>query len=247
MAEKNNFPTGIDTVIFDFDGTLGYLNIDFPLIRRKILALAAEYNAELNGCEGRYILEMIVFLKNGLTSRGNSPADEFYGRAMEIVSAEELAAARQGSLIPNTRQMLELLKKQGVKLGVVTRNCYAAVSLVLPAIDDYFGAAVITRERTVSFKPHPEHLRTALRTLGSNPEGTLMVGDHPMDIIIGKSLGCATVGVLTGYSTREQLQEAGADLVLASAAEITELPALDRANDGDFAKTPFSSPLVGGD
>ncbi len=229
MTEKNSIPAAIDTVVFDFDGTLGYLNIDFLLIRKKILALAAEYAADLNGCEGQYILEMIVFLKNGLIRRGDSHAEEFYFRAMEIVAAEEVAAARRGSLIPGARQMLQVLKFQKLKLGVVTRNCYPAVSLVLPAIDDYFGAAVITRERTSHFKPHPEHLRTALRMLGSNPEGAIMVGDHPMDIIIGKSLGCTTAGVLTGHSTREQLNEAGADYVLTSVAGITELLKLLRA------------------
>ncbi len=239
MIESINSLAKIDTVIFDFDGTLGYLNIDFPLIRREIMALARGYGADPDGYAGQYVLEMIGFLKNDLTQRGDSRAEEFYEKAMKIVSTVEVESARRGSLIPGTIEMLGRLQGAGFKLGVVTRNCFAAVSLVLPAIDDYFGAAVITRERTRCFKPHPEHLRTALGALGSYPEGTLMIGDHQMDIIIGKSLKCATAGVLTGHSTREQLKEAGADHVLKSAAELTELLAIQRINENVSAELNF--------
>jgi histidinol phosphatase-like enzyme len=35
-------------------------------------------------------------------------------------------------------------------------------------------------------KPHPEHLLTALKLLDVPPERAIMVGDHPMDITLGK-------------------------------------------------------------
>jgi phosphoglycolate phosphatase len=50
-----------------------------------------------------------------------------------------------------------------------------------------------------------------------------MVGDHPMDIRIGKDAGTLTVGVLTGYSTSEALTKAGADFILSKAADIIRL------------------------
>jgi phosphoglycolate phosphatase len=47
-----------------------------------------------------------------------------------------------------------------------------------------------------------------------------MVGDHPMDIQTGKDAGAFTIGVLTGYSGREALEQAGADMVLDTATDI---------------------------
>jgi phosphoglycolate phosphatase len=48
-----------------------------------------------------------------------------------------------------------------------------------------------------------------------------MVGDHPMDITVGKEVGALAIGVLTGYSNADDLKAAGADLILKRAAEIT--------------------------
>jgi phosphoglycolate phosphatase len=48
-----------------------------------------------------------------------------------------------------------------------------------------------------------------------------MVGDHPMDISVGKEVGAFTIGVLTGYSSADDLRGAGADLIIESVSEIT--------------------------
>ncbi|MDZ4164576.1 MAG: HAD hydrolase-like protein [Smithellaceae bacterium] len=223
MSADKFSPLEIEAVIFDFDGTLGHLNIDFPLMRRRILDLSGEYGVNLNGREGRYVLELISSLKDDIGGHDDNRAREFYDRAMEIVASIEITAARKGELIPGTIELLEEFRRRGIKLGVVTRNCLAAVSLILPGIGDYFGGAVITRERTINFKPHPEHLQIALHHLSTGPEKSAMVGDHPMDILVGKSVGTTNIGVLTGYSTREELEAAGADHILAKAADLAGL------------------------
>jgi hypothetical protein len=80
-------------------------------------------------------------------------------------------------------------------------------------IFDYCNT-VITREMTVNVKPHPDHLFVALQLLDALPERSSMVGDHPMDIKIGKRAGTLTIGVLTGYSTSDELKSAGADIIM---------------------------------
>ena len=60
----------------------------------------------------------------------------------------------------------------------------------------------------------------ALQSLGALPESSSMVGDHPMDIKIGKDAGTLTIGVLTGYSTSDELVKAGADIIIDKAADI---------------------------
>jgi phosphoglycolate phosphatase-like HAD superfamily hydrolase len=44
----------------------------------------------------------------------------------------------------------------------------------------------------------------------------MVVGDTPKDLDAAHGAGCVAVGVATGRYSREQLEEAGADVVLAS-------------------------------
>ena len=78
------------------------------------------------------------------------------------------------------------------------------------------------RHRVTQVKPHPAHLQAALDCLGTTPERALMVGDGAMDIQAGKALGMFSIGVLSGNSPRAKLLAHGADLVLASVADLLQ-------------------------
>jgi phosphoglycolate phosphatase len=111
------------------------------------------------------------------------------------------------------------LRTRGIKTGILTRNCTEAVRTIFPDILAY-SDAVVTRDDTEKVKPHPDHLLAVLSSLREDPERTAMVGDHPMDMILGKRVGAFAVGVLTGYSGADALRGAGADLILKEAAHI---------------------------
>jgi len=63
-----------------------------------------------------------------------------------------------------------------------------AIKQIFPDIDS-FCDVVITREFSTKVKPHPDHLLTALDALDTDAEFAAMVGDHPMDITVGKDVG----------------------------------------------------------
>jgi phosphoglycolate phosphatase len=208
-------------IIFDFDGTLAQLNIDFSRMRQEVLKLVSGYRVPLppNGLRDLFILEMIT-AGAGLVSQYQPGKEaEFIERAHALITAIEIKAARGGALFDGTRNMLTALQREGVKSGVITRNCLAAVQTLFPDIDQY-TQVVITREQTLHIKPHPGHLMTALDILNVAAGQAAMVGDHPMDIQTGKDAGAFTIGVLTGYSRREALEQAGADMVLDTATDI---------------------------
>ena len=212
----------IHAVIFDFDGTLAKLNIDFPLMQQAVRDLIGAYAVPMNGLNNLYVLEMINAAQKLISEKHPSKEEEFVEQAITLITKIEIEAAREGELISGTREMLAELKRRAIKAGVVTRNCQAAVSTVFPDIFDYCGT-IITREMTRNVKPHPEHLLLALQSLGVAPESSSMVGDHPMDIKIGKQAGTLTIGVLTGYSTSDELTKAGADIIIHRAADILGL------------------------
>jgi phosphoglycolate phosphatase len=154
-----------------------------------------------------------------ISEKHPSKEELFVEKAIVLISNIETEAAKKGELIGGTREMLAELKRRNIKAGVVTRNCQAAVTMVFPDIFNYCDS-VITREMTRNVKPHPEHLFVALQSLGVAPELSSMVGDHPMDIKIGKDAGTLTIGVLSGYSTSDELLKAGADIIINKAADL---------------------------
>jgi phosphoglycolate phosphatase len=212
-------PKTIDAILFDFDGTLVRLNVNFSAMREAVLDLIVSYGAPRDGLGGLFVLEMIEAGREFISRFGRDTQSEYETRAYEIVRGFEMEGAREGTLIDGVRGMLAETKRRGMKTGVVTRNCRDAVRTIFPDIGEYCGI-VVTREDVVRVKPHPDHLWTALRSLETPPPCAVMVGDHPMDIQAGRRIGLYTIGVLTGYSGSEALVRAGADLVIESAAEI---------------------------
>ncbi len=72
-------------------------------------------------------------------------------------------------------------------------------------------------------KPHPDHLAYVMTSLKTSVAASVMVGDHPIDIQVGKRVGMKTIGVLTGRTKKEEFEKAGADYILRSASEVCDL------------------------
>lgn len=210
----------IRAIVFDFDGTLAELHIDFGCMKSELGILAGEF---LPGVEPPplRVLEWLEELKCDVRRRAPRRLSEFLDRADRLVQDMELDAARRGSLFPFTRPMLENLQLQGIKAAVITRNCEEAVRLVFPDVDRYCGG-LLARDHVPKVKPDPDHLLRALEVLACGVEGVLMVGDHPLDVETGKRAGVLTAGVSSGRISLEELARTGADWVAANCRDLME-------------------------
>jgi phosphoglycolate phosphatase len=212
----------LETIIFDFDGTLAHLNIDFDEMRRRVLTLFPEFGLDDGLMEGRYLLEGIEAAVRALKTRGgDGEAFDFYRRAEEILRAIERRAAEESFLLPGITGALRDLKGRGLRLGIITRNSAVAVRSVLSR-DTLTYDVLLAREDVERgrVKPNPGHLERAIHLLKGSPQTSLMVGDHPLDIRVVQKAGAHSAGVLTGRHGRSDFEEAGADLILESVAEL---------------------------
>jgi phosphoglycolate phosphatase len=214
-------PRGILAAVFDFDGTLALLNIDFQEMRRDILNLAESYGISENGMEPLFVLEMIAEVRRRIGKESAGRDVSFYRRALGLVADRELAGAANSLLFPGVKEMFEELRRRGIKTGILTRNCLDAVTVIFPDVRSYCDA-VVTRDDTPRVKPDPEQIRVVLSRLNVDPCLSAMVGDHPMDIVVAKKVGAFAIGVLTGYSSADELRGAGAEMILEEVAEITK-------------------------
>jgi len=201
----------IKGIIFDFDGTLTELTIDFSFVRGEIEKVARRYvgDEEIKSQEGQYILEMI----NGVEEKLGGMISEFKREALEELRKLELIASEGKGVYPYTREVLKRLKDKGIRVGIFTRTHLDVLLQVFPDIYD-FVEAIVTREDVERVKPHPDHASEVIRLLGVRPEEALVVGDHPTDIRSGQAVSAKSAAVLTGRITREIFEEVGATYIL---------------------------------
>ncbi len=222
MAVLKINPSDINTIIFDFDGTLAHLNIDFQKMRDVIVSLILSYGVSGDRLRSNFVLEMMDEAADIISRRSRREAGAFLDEANDIIENMETKAAARGALFDDTKPLLRSLPLKNISVGIITRNCAKAVKIVFPDILSYCPV-VICRDDVNKVKPHPEHISLALARLGSAPEKALMIGDHPIDITTGRNARTLTCGVLTGRSQKDDFIAAGADMVLANAAEILKL------------------------
>ena len=113
------------------------------------------------------------------------------------------------------------LHRRGLALALVTSSSGPLPFLDRWGIRECFRT-IVGREDVRRIKPDPEAVLSSLARLGLSAAEVLGVGDTPLDVRAGLGAGVATVGVLTGAATAEQLRAAGAVAVLDSLAELPD-------------------------
>ena len=183
---------GIRAALFDMDGTLVETDIDFPLMKQEMLALGERHGIAASELQGLDILAVV----NAVV--GRLPEDEgmrVRGEAYRTLERIELARKDAASAIPGALDLLCALRNAGILIGIVTRNCRAAVQALLD-LTGVFCDVLLTRDDVANTKPHPDHLLRALEMLDVRPDEALMIGDHWMDIQAGRAAGARTIGFL---------------------------------------------------
>lgn len=213
----------IRAVVFDFDGTLAELTIDFGLMRRKVTALAQGLldDEDLACPAGTPVLEWLESLSAELMEEDPDLALELGSRGRLVITAMEMDAARVGRLFPFTRDLLAELRRRGTPVGIVTRNCTAAVRTVFPDLAD-FCPVFLAREDVPRVKPHPDHLLAAVARLGVDAARVLMVGDHPLDIETARRAGAVSAGVASGGVSLHELGLASPDYLAQDCRELMD-------------------------
>ena len=118
-------------------------------------------------------------------------------------------------------EMLLSLCKAGFKLAVATSKPEAFAKQILERFDlaKYF---TVIAGASMDGTDKPTVIRLALSRLNTEPSSrVLMVGDREHDILGAKEVGISSLGVLYGYGSKEELEEAGAAYIAASPSAIT--------------------------
>lgn len=219
-------PARVKALLLDIDGTLGDTDDQWvsrlthllnpvkllfrnrnpqPFSRRLVMSMDAPGNA--------------VF---ALLDRIN--LDEPLSRLSDRMRGKNKPAPRGGfRLVAGTTELLAAVHPR-FPLGVVTARDKFTTSQFLEQMNltSYFGAvaSALTCPHT---KPFPDPVLWAAAQLGVDPRACVMIGDTVVDIRAGKAAGAQTVGVLCGFGSRDELEHAGADLILDQPYDLIEI------------------------
>lgn len=122
---------------------------------------------------------------------------------------------------PKAAELLAELARRGARVVLATSSDEKDLERLQEAIgaDDAIDEAVTKGDVSAS-KPSPDIFDAALKKLDLDPRRTLVVGDTRWDVEAAAKLDIQVVCVLTGGSTREQLEEAGAIAVYDDVAQL---------------------------
>jgi phosphonatase-like hydrolase len=115
------------------------------------------------------------------------------------------------------------LRKNNIKIALNTGFSVDLQEALLESLNMYdFIDGYISSESVPHGRPEPYMINELMRRFEiSDPKMVAKVGDSQADMQEGKNAGCGVIiGVLTGAETRENLLNAGADIVLNSVMEI---------------------------
>ena len=124
--------------------------------------------------------------------------------------------------IPGVADVLQFVKEQGHQIWVVTgsgmRTLLDSLNEVFPSI--FQQDQMITAFDVTQGKPHPEPYLKAWERSGLPKEQCLVIENAPLGVRSGKAAGLTVYAVNTGILKREDLLQAGADMVFDSMHEL---------------------------
>lgn len=209
--------TGFDPVVFDLDGTVvdtvELIVESFRHATRAVLGRTLPDDVILAGVGRPLMVQMRRLSASHAQELFDTYREYNHRRHDELVKGYDGMAG-----------LLEGLRAAGKRLGIVTSKSADTTRMAFRAVDleEHFDV-VVTAGDTDEHKPSPTPLRLCLERLGAVPEGSLYVGDSPVDVEAGRAAGMATAAVAWGVFGREALLAVGPDFWVEEPGELLDL------------------------
>jgi phosphoglycolate phosphatase len=126
-------------------------------------------------------------------------------------------------IVAGAEEMLAALKGRYRLAVVTTRSLDEARAFVDQHDLHGIFEVLVTRESTWRLKPHPAPIRHAAQLLGVPVERCAMVGDTTVDVKSARRAGAWAVATLCGFGERDELERAGAHVILEHTAHLSSL------------------------
>jgi len=200
-------------ILFDFDGTLFELKVDWDRVRQELKDFLQFPGpaAEFKPLRPR-IQEFVKGFPNG---------GELEQQAYEVISQHEIKGAGEGYPHAGAKEILAWCRERGIKIVILTRNTRDSV---LPVVEKYRWPQpdlIVAREDVQKEKPDPEAGLLVLQKLQLRKEDCFIIGDSLEDLEMAKNLGIKSV--LYRNPRHEFVPKDDADFFIQDLLELKEI------------------------
>ena len=227
----------IKGILFDKDGTLLKFDTLWIEATRQVLPRFLEAcHVQCNKNRLQRLLEVLGILGNQITGKSALAWMSYWEIAEVLVrelEKEEIAVPTDAGMLleqfykeevmtknakiePVTELIpfFEWLKNQGIIVGIATADTKDVTMhcLKMLGIDSYFSY-IGTSGKEIRPKPYTDLFDVFCRQYHLSGDETAIVGDTPADMQFARNCGAVAVGVLSGSSKREDLEQ-NADFIL---------------------------------
>jgi len=143
---------------------------------------------------------------------------------LRLIEDMEIADVDDLEVLPGVRALLESLPKE--RWAIVSSATWRLLIGRLKAANLPLPERIVSGDRVVNGKPHPEPYLRGAALVGADPADCIVVEDAPTGVSAGKAAGCRVMGVLGTHSV-EELRAAGCDWVVKSLLDVSVKPTSD--------------------
>jgi len=222
--EEENLPVTPKLVLFDCDGTL--VDSQHMIVATMTEAFAKvghtpPDHAGVLSIIGLSLPEAIGRLDPELDAVSVGLVVEAYRDTYQTM---KFRLAETAPLYPGALDALRALAaRDDVLLGVVTGKSRRGLDAILETHGLTNLFAVLRTADDGPSKPHPFMVVDGVAALGGDVSRTVVIGDTGFDMLMARSAGAFALGVTWGYNRRDELMQAGAQVL---ADRFAEVPAL---------------------
>jgi HAD superfamily hydrolase (TIGR01549 family) len=213
-------------VLFDIDGTLvdsNYLHIHAWCRAFRDVGITVE-SWRIHRCIGMDGARLLKLLTE-------DAEEDVQERAKDLHLQYFTESAPLLKRLPGARELLERIHALGLQIVLATSASEDELSLLRKVLDGDDVVSAMTSSKDVDVaKPEPGIIQVALERAGVDASDAVYVGDAVWDIVACKNAGVPSIGVLSGGVSREELGNAGAEMVFDNTRELC-----DRIDDTTIA------------
>ncbi len=206
----------IRAALFDIDGTLvdsNYLHVDawsrtFDQLGWQVPAWRIHRSI---GMDGAKLVETLM----------EDADEETRKRAGELHSELYLPMTSRLAAFADARELLRTLAERGLTVVLATSATQPELEKLRGVLDIEDAVDVVTSSEDVeTAKPAPDIVQVALDRAGVQPGEAVMIGDSVWDVRAAETAGVASIGLLSGGVSTDELRAAGAAAVYADPSEL---------------------------
>lgn len=211
----------IKAIIFDLDGTLINTIDD--------LADATNNALRINGFPIRKIEEYNNIIGNGVIQQIKRALPTEYKNDEQTINKVIQDFSKQYEknwmnktvLYEGINELLNKLKENGFLQAVASNKPdFFTQKIVKHYFEDNIFDFVSGNTPELEKKPSPDIAFKIIKELDVTADECIFVGDTNVDINTAKNAGIFSIGCLWGFRTRQELENAGADLIVSHPDEI---------------------------